>query len=65
MEAAEAAEAAAAPSPYYADGKPAEVIEQAASESAAVETAAADQPAADSPGEPAERPAETSDDAAT
>jgi N utilization substance protein A len=65
MEAAEAAEAAANPTPYYADGKPAEVIEQATPEAIAAEPAAADHPAADAPGEIVDRPAETSDDAAS
>jgi N utilization substance protein A len=54
--AAEAAEATAAPSPYYADGKPAEVIEQAAPESNGDAQSVA--------GEPADHPAESSDDAA-
>jgi transcription termination/antitermination protein NusA len=63
MEAAEAAEAAVSPTPYYADGKPAEVIEQAASEAGAPEAVAADQPAVAASGEVVERPAETSDDA--
>jgi N utilization substance protein A len=49
MEAAEAAEAAANPTPYYADGKPAEVIEQATSDASAVEVVAADPPATDEP----------------
>jgi transcription termination/antitermination protein NusA len=53
LEAAEAAEAKATPSPYYADGKPAEVIEQASAE-----------PAADAV-VPVEPPAESSDDAAS
>jgi hypothetical protein len=64
MDAAEAAEAAANPTPYYADGKPAEVIEQATSEASAAEAVATEQPAADASGELAARPAETSDDAA-
>jgi len=54
-EAAEAAEAAAAPSAYYADGKPAEAIEQAD------ETGTA----ASESSESLDRPAESSDDAAT
>ena len=58
MEAAEAAEAAASPTPYYADGKPAEVIEQATPEATAPEAVAADQPAGDdgASGELADRP---------
>jgi len=55
LEAAEAAEAAAAPSAYYADGKPAEAIEQAD------ETGTA----ASESSESLDRPAESSDDAAT
>jgi transcription termination/antitermination protein NusA len=66
LEAAEAAEAAAAQSAYYADGKPAEVIEQAAAEPIGVEplsnTDAAGNGSAVS--ESIERPAESSDDAA-
>jgi N utilization substance protein A len=64
MEAAEAAEAAANPTPYYADGEPAEVIEQAPSEASAAEAVTAEEPVAGASGEVAERPAETSDDAA-
>jgi len=64
MEAAEAAEAAANPTPYTADGKPAEVIEQATFEASAAEAVATEQPVADASGELVERPAETSDDAA-
>jgi N utilization substance protein A len=65
LEAAEAAEAAASPSPYYADGKPAEVIEQAAPDSAAAAVAPSDQQAGDGDAAamPAESPTETSDDA--
>ncbi len=70
LEAAEAAEAASNPSAYYADGKPAEVIEQAANESSAAEIAPSDQhPGGDhtaaSPTEQptTEQPMETSDDA--
>ncbi len=73
LEAAEAAEAAASPSAYYADGKPAEVIEQAAEpteQSVALPTGAeplsatgAADPNVDAT-EPVERPAESSDDAA-
>ncbi len=76
LQAAEAAEAAASQSAYYADGKPAEVIEQAPAGTAAAEPAPAeaavaepvpaDPPAAgDQPaGVPPEPPVETSDDAA-
>jgi N utilization substance protein A len=63
MAAAEAAEAAATATPYYADGKPAEVIEQAASETSVAEAVATAQPAADASGQSAAQPAETSDDA--
>ena len=65
LEAAEAAEAAASPSAYYADGKPAEVIEQAAPESAVAAVAPTDQQAGDGDAAagPVESPTETSDDA--
>jgi transcription termination/antitermination protein NusA len=63
MDAADAAEAAAKATPYYADGKPAEVIEQAASEASVAEAVATGQPAADASAQPAAQPAETSDDA--
>jgi transcription termination/antitermination protein NusA len=62
MEAAEAAEAAANPAPYYADGKSAEEIEKASSEKP-VSDAAADEQSGASSGEKKDRPAETSDDA--
>ena len=65
IEAAETAEAAAEQSPYYADGKPAEVIEQAieTTEQVPIESI---EPAADegTVASSAERPAESSDDAA-
>jgi transcription termination/antitermination protein NusA len=65
LEAAEAAEAAASPSAYYADGKPAEMIEQAAAEPAVAAVAPTDQQAGDgqSAAAPVESPTETSDDA--
>jgi transcription termination/antitermination protein NusA len=65
MEAAEAAEAAASPSAYYADGKPAEMIEQAAPGSAVAESAPSAPQGADgeAAAAPAESPTETSDDA--
>ncbi len=63
MEAAEAAEAAAKATPYYADGKPAEVIEEAASDASAAEAVATGEPAADAAGQSEAPPAETSDDA--
>ena len=67
MEAAEAAEAAARPTPYYADGKPAEEIEKATPEATVPESVATDQQAGDGevPGKLEDRPAETSDDAAS
>ena len=64
LDAAEAAEAAASATPYYADGKPAEVIEQATSEASAVEVVVADQSAADGSAQLAAPQGETSDDAA-
>ncbi|MFZ1932883.1 MAG: transcription termination factor NusA [Thermoguttaceae bacterium] len=63
MAAAEVAEAAATATPYYADGKPAEVIEQAASEPSVAEAVATTQPAADASAQSAAQTAETSDDA--
>jgi transcription termination/antitermination protein NusA len=64
MDAADAAEAEAKATPYYADGKPAEVIEQATSETGAADVVATEPSAADSSGEVPAQPAETSDDAA-
>jgi transcription termination/antitermination protein NusA len=63
LEAAEAAEAVAEQSAYYADGKPAEVIEQAAAESPAP-TSEKVTPEPNGESESAKRPAESSDDAA-
>jgi N utilization substance protein A len=66
LEAAEAAEAAANPSPYYADGKPAEIIEQAIPDPSSEKIVPAAPQAADGDGvaKTADRPVETSDDAA-
>ncbi len=63
LDAAEAAEAAAKATPYYADGKPAEVIEQAASETGVAEAVATAQPAADAAADPSAQTTEASDDA--
>jgi N utilization substance protein A len=63
IEAADAAEAAATATPYTADGKPAEVIEQATSAANAAEAAASKRPAADASAEAAAPHGETSDTA--
>ncbi len=63
LEAAEAAEAAAKPTPYTADGKPAEVIEQAAPDAPTADIPAADAAAGDASVVSPPNTAETSDDA--
>jgi transcription termination/antitermination protein NusA len=65
LEAAEAAETETTPPAYYADGKSADVIEQAAPEAAVTETVPPASSGTDDADEPSQRPTETSDDAAT
>jgi transcription termination/antitermination protein NusA len=63
LEAAEAAEAAANPTPYYADGMSAEEIEKANAEKSALEAGEAGPQGGGASGETKDRPLETSDDA--
>jgi N utilization substance protein A len=63
LDAAETAEAEAKATPYYADGKPAEVIEQAASETSVTEVVATAEPAADASAPSSAQATEASDDA--
>lgn len=63
LDAAEAAEAASKPTPYMADGKPAEVIEQTPADAPAADSHVADAAADDASDDSPPNIAETSDDA--